>query len=409
MKAFRCRSCENALFFENSVCVSCGAALGFSRSERAIVPVDAKGRYSDSSGATWHVCRNLNLSGCTWLAAVEGGQCFSCDLTRTRPNDDDARGLANFPAAERAKRRLVVELDTLGFPVVGKHVDPDNGLAFDLLSSVEENVVIGHANGLITIDLAESESSHRERLREQLDEPYRTMLGHFRHEVGHYYEWQLVRGEELLTRARALFGDESKDYQAEIDRHYADGPPAGWRSSYISSYATMHPFEDFAETWAHYLHICDTIQTASEYGLATVGAVSSFTRFRDVVVGIWVPLSIALNMINRSMGHDDLYPFVIPDPVLEKLEFVAASLASRAQLADRRADRRVRSGRSQDAVREDRGVRPLPGFRDRRRHEDALVGVPRAHPDRLAGEHHAGEAGAEAADLARVPVRAARR
>ena len=165
---------------------------------------------------------------------------------------------------------------------------------------------------MITIDLAESSAAHREQVREKLGEPYRTMLGHFRHEVGHYYEWQLVRGEDLLTRCRELFGDETADYQAEIDRHYAEGPPEGWESSYISSYATMHPFEDFAETWAHYLHICDTIETASEYGLTTVGTVTSFTSFRDVVVGIWVPLSVALNMINRSMGHDDLYPFVIP-------------------------------------------------------------------------------------------------
>ena len=207
--------------------MSCGTRLGFSRLERAIVPVDEKGRYVDAEGLEWYVCRNLTLSGCTWLAPRDGGQCSSCDLTRTRPHDDDAVGLANFPVAERAKRHLVVELDALGFPVVGKHEDPENGLAFDLLSSVEENVVIGHANGVITIDLAESRAAHREKVREKLGEPYRTMLGHFRHEVGHYYEWQLVRGEELLARCRELFGDETADYQAEIDRHYADGPPDG--------------------------------------------------------------------------------------------------------------------------------------------------------------------------------------
>ncbi|MCW2837571.1 MAG: hypothetical protein JWQ15_1685 [Marmoricola sp.] len=324
MKAFRCRDCENPLHFENSVCVHCGTRLGFSWEERTIVPVHDDGRYVDNAGEQWHVCRNLSLSGCTWLTQVEGGQCFSCSLTRTRPNDEDARGLANFPAAERAKRHVVFELDTLGFPVVSKHQDPENGLAFDLLSSVEENVVIGHANGLITIDLAESEAAHRIEVRENLGEPYRTMLGHFRHEVGHYYEWQLVRDDVVLKECRDLFGDESKDYQAEIDRHYAEGPPAGWETSYISSYATMHPFEDFAETWAHYLHICDTIQTASEYGLTTVGTVSSFSSFSDVVVGIWMPLSVALNMINRSMGHEDLYPFVIPKGVLDKLDFVAS-------------------------------------------------------------------------------------
>jgi hypothetical protein len=328
VKAYRCRVCDNPLHFENSVCVSCGTNLGYSRAERAIVPVDEQGSYVDQAGLVWHVCRNLNVHGCTWLSATEGGQCFSCDLTRTRPNDDDVEGMAHYPEAERSKRHLIAELDTLGFRVIGKDPatggDPDNGLAFDLLSSVAENVVIGHDDGVITIDLAESDAAYREKVRARLAEPYRTMLGHFRHEVGHYYEWQLVRGAERMTRCSELFGDETADYQAAIERHYADGPPEGWETSYISSYATMHPFEDFAETWAHYLHISDTIETASEYGLTSVAPVTVFSNFRDVVTGIWVPLTVALNMINRSMGKDDLYPFVIPTPVLDKLDFVSS-------------------------------------------------------------------------------------
>ena len=329
VKAFACRQCGNQLYFDNSVCVACGSNLGYSRAERAIVPVDARGRYVDAAGLVWHVCKHLNLSGCTWLAPLEGGQCFSCDLTRTRPSDDDLVGLVNFPVAEAAKRHLIVELDTLGFPVVGKDTDPENGLAFDLLSSVAENVVIGHEDGVITIDLAESDVAYREKVRSKLDEPYRTMLGHFRHEVGHYYEWQLVR-DDLIAPCRELFGDESKDYQAEIDRHYSEGPPPGWEQSYISTYATMHPFEDFAETWAHYLHICDTIQTAAEFGLTTVGPIASFGQFRNVVTGVWVPLSVALNQINRSMGKEPLYPFVIPTRVLDKLDFVASLAPGRS-------------------------------------------------------------------------------
>ncbi len=210
--------------------------------------------------------------------------------------------------------------------MVGKDVDPDDGIAFDLLSSVEENVVIGHENGVITIDLAESDDAYREKVRAKLAEPYRTMLGHFRHEFGHYAEWQLVRGDERMTRCRELFGDESADYQDAIKRHYAEGPPDDWARSYISTYATMHPFEDFAETWSHYLHICDTIETAREYSLITIGGLEAFSSFRDVVSGVWIPLSIALNQMNRSMGKDDVYPFVIPPPVLEKLDFVASLL-----------------------------------------------------------------------------------
>jgi hypothetical protein len=152
------------------------------------------------------------------------------------------------------------------------------------------------------------------------------MLGHFRHEVGHYFEWQLVRGH-LIEECRRLFGDERVSYEEAITRHYADGPPAGWKGSYISTYATMHPFEDFAETFAHYLHISDTVETAAAYGLTTVDP-DAFSVFRDLVVGVWVPLSAALNQINRSMGRDDLYPFVIPAPVLDKLEFVAGLVAA---------------------------------------------------------------------------------
>ncbi|MEV8370991.1 putative zinc-binding metallopeptidase [Microbacterium sp. NPDC064584] len=321
--------CSSPLFFENSLCVTCRTGLGYSRDERQIVPVDLQGRYVDATGLIWHVCRNLDLSGCTWLAPLEGGQCFSCALTRTRPNDADAAGIANFPVAERAKRYLIAELDELGFAVVGKDAatggDPVDGLCFDLLSSTDRNVVIGHDEGVVTIDLAESDPAYRERVRGELDEPYRTMLGHFRHEVGHYFEWQLVeKGADagLLARARELFGDETVDYQEQIDRHYSDGPPAGWEERYLTMYATMHPYEDFAETWAHYLHICDTLDTAVHYGL--IGDERGSRSFRELVTEVWVPLSTALNAINRSMGKDDLYPFVIPAPVLDKLEFVAS-------------------------------------------------------------------------------------
>ncbi|MET0784526.1 MAG: putative zinc-binding metallopeptidase, partial [Leifsonia flava] len=170
--------CASPLYFENSLCVVCGTSLGYSRGEGEIVPVGRDGRYVDSAGWIWHVCRNLNLSGCTWLAPLQGGQCSCCDLTRVRPNDADAEGLRNFPLAERAKRHLIAELDELGFPVVGKTEDPVNGLAFDLLSSTDQKVFIAHDDGIITIDLAEGDDSHRERIRAQLDEPYRTMLGH---------------------------------------------------------------------------------------------------------------------------------------------------------------------------------------------------------------------------------------
>jgi hypothetical protein len=323
VKAFACRVCGSRLFFENSVCVTCGTGLGFSRGEADIVPVDAAGRYVDAAGLVWHVCRNLALTGCTWLAPLEGGQCAACDLTRTRPNDADAAGLAYLVDAERAKRYLVFELDRLGVPVVPKSADAIDGLCFDLLSSETAPVVTGHDDGVVTIDLAEADDAHRESVRAQLGETYRTMLGHLRHEVGHYIQWRFLRDDDLVARSRELFGDERADYGEALDRHYADGAPAGWEASFISAYATMHPFEDFAETWAHFLHICDSVETARAYALAAVGDIRSAPRFSEVVRLIWMPLATALNMMNRAMGKHDLYPFVIPEPVLDKLDLIA--------------------------------------------------------------------------------------
>jgi hypothetical protein len=322
VKAFSCRRCGNALYFGNSECVSCGTRLGFSREEKAIVPVDQHGQYVDAGGRVWHVCANAALAGCTWLSDVPGGRCFSCALTRTRPSDDDEKGLVEYRVAEDAKRRLIVELDDLGFPITTRQDDPETGLAFDLLSSVAEKVTTGHANGLITLDLAEGNDVHRERLRISMDEPYRTMLGHFRHEIGHFYWQQLVK-DDLLEEFRELFGDERASYADAVDRHYREGAPADWGRNFISQYATMHPWEDFAETFAHYLHICDTVETAASYGLAPVASPTQFSHFRDLVTGVWIPLSIALNQINRSMGKGALYPFVIAAPVLDKLEYVA--------------------------------------------------------------------------------------
>jgi len=317
VRAFTCPSCGQSLFFENSVCLRCGSAVGYDRAARDLVLL------GDRSP-----CVNLDLNGCNWIPVVAGEQCFACSLTRTRPNDDDARGLPQYYLAEQAKRRLVDELDRLGLPVEPRDEETGRGVTFDLLSSIAADVVTGHADGVITIDLAEGDSSHRERVREELGEAYRTLLGHFRHEVGHYY-WQVLVDDPAQAgdtgrreECRSLFGDETESYADAIDRHYADGPPDGWEDSYVSAYATMHPWEDFAETFAHVLHISDALETAHAYGL-TVDPQVRLRRFSEVVTGTWVPLSTALNQLNRSMGLADLYPFVLAPEVLEKLDWVA--------------------------------------------------------------------------------------
>ena len=324
VRDFICPNCGQRLAFENSLCLNCSSALGFSLDDMAILVI-APGEKSGHGGAVdaeqYQLCANLHLAECNWLVekAPVARLCKSCELTRTRPDDSDTKALAAFAAAEKAKRRLIAELHELKLPM--------DGLSFDLLSSEFEEVYTGHHNGVITLDLAEGDDVHREQLRVAMDEPYRTLLGHFRHEIGHYYFYRLVDpSQEYVKQFRELYGDPDADYQAALDRHYNEGAPPGWGDDYVSSYATMHPAEDWAETFAHYLHIRDTLDTAAAFGFAPAAA--TFERRVlgpsgfDAIIDMWLPLSWALNMINRSMGKDDLYPFVLPPNVLGKMRFI---------------------------------------------------------------------------------------
>ena len=279
-------ACGQLVFFENTVCLRCSSELGFDWERREVLTLD---------GGVAR-CANLEAAGCNWLVARKGELCASCRLTRTRPADDDREALEQFRVAEAAKRWLLFELGELGLPVQSWR-ERDGGLAFELLSSERAPVTTGHADGVITLDVAESDDAHREALREQLGEPYRTVLGHFRHEVGHYY-WPLLVPE-------------------------GSAPPPDWAQRFVSAYATMHPWEDWAETFAHYLHIWDTLQTAGAYGVR-VGADRPGPGAGDFrgLLDDWLPLTYALNALSRSMGRDDLYPFVLPAPVVEKLAFV---------------------------------------------------------------------------------------
>ncbi|MDR3658823.1 MAG: putative zinc-binding metallopeptidase [Mycobacterium sp.] len=332
MRDFNCPNCGQRLAFDNSVCLGCGSALGFSLEDMAllvIAPSDSSDHAGEVSSTDYRLCANLHLAACNWLVRVGPVPqlCVSCVLTRTRPGDDDAKAVAAFADAEQAKRRLIVELAELGLPIVGRDLDPAQGLAFDLLSSEMRPVVTGHQNGIITLDLAEGDDVHREQLRIEMAEPYRTLLGHFRHEIGHYFFYRLVQqSADATARFVELFGDPDADYQAAVDLHYRQGAPPGWEQRFVSSYAAMHPAEDWAETFAHYLHIRDALDTAAAFGFAPAGA--TFERRAlgpsgfDTLIELWLPLAWALNMVNRSMGKADLYPFVLPPVVLDKMRFI---------------------------------------------------------------------------------------
>jgi hypothetical protein len=326
VRDFSCPNCGQRLAFENSRCLQCGNDLGFDLAVRDFVILGTAGITVDEPAR--RRCGNTHVAVCNWLVSVEAPTtlCVSCALTRTRPAGHDLAALPLFGEAEAAKRRLVMELSELDLPITGRDADPENGLCFDLLSSARSRVVTGHFDGVVTLDLAESDDVHREQLRKSMDEPYRTLLGHFRHEIGHFYFSAIASIAEQRQELERLFGDPDSDYQDAMDRHYRSGAPIGWQDRYISSYASMHPAEDWAETFAHYLHIRDVIDTAAAFGFAPSGATADkplagnpgFER----IIGLWLPLSWSLNMLNRSMGHTDLYPFVLPPPALEKINFV---------------------------------------------------------------------------------------
>jgi hypothetical protein len=325
MLSFACGHCGQLVFFENTVCLHCSTELGFVPWDLDLVALDRP------PGSSLHRCATAEPAACNWMVAERGRMCRSCELTRTRPHDGDHAGLVAFSAAEAAKRRVVMQLLDLRLPGV-----TPSRLRFDLLSSEYQPVVTGHDAGVITIDLAEADDARRERRRSELGEPYRTMLGHLRHELGHYFQPLLVTEDETWAACRALFGDERADYGASVEHHYAQGPHAGWPEAHVSAYATMHPWEDWAETFAHYLHIRDTLQTAAEYGVTVTGPRAApldrslkatpqpeaGDRGFDEVLDNWLPLTYALNAVNRSMGDADLYPFILPEPVIDKLRFV---------------------------------------------------------------------------------------
>jgi hypothetical protein len=322
--AFTCPRCGSVVFFDSASCVTCGAVLGFSSREVTFVEVD---------GAV--PCANRAAIGCNWLA--EADLCRSCALTRTRPADADAAGLAAWAGVESAKRYLVFQLDQLGLPYTGSP-----GLVFDLLSSTAGPVTTGHADGVVTIDLAEGADPHREGLRVGLAEPYRTVLGHLRHEVGHYYWLVLVDGSAALAEFRTLFGDERADYAEALRVHYDKPDDHSWTTSHVSRYAAAHPWEDWAETFAHYLHIRDSLQTAAAWRITVHGPTSAPVTVEphrdgtdfDELTAAWLPLSTALNAMNRSMGKDDLYPFVLSTTVLAKLAFVHERITAGASKTD---------------------------------------------------------------------------
>ena len=367
MKVFHCDHCGHLLFFENTQCLRCGRLAAFLPDLGLVGSLDAvdstatatatdNTENTDSNptnkqrtwvspltaatGRTYRLCRNYTqFQVCNWAVLSEDPNplCVSCRLTRVVPDLTSDANRQAWYRLEVAKRRLIFTLLQLRLPIVDREEDPQNGLAFEFKADNPsgEAVMTGHANGLITVNIAEADDAERERRKASLHEPYRTLAGHMRHEVGHYYWDQLIALRNDHERFRATFGDERPDYGQALQNYYAAGPPSDWQNRFISAYSSAHPLEDWAETWAHYLHMVDTLETAAACGISlrprrndepALPRVSPFVMSDDVAFDVlidsWFPVTYMLNNLNRGMGLPDAYPFVWSARAVEKLRFV---------------------------------------------------------------------------------------
>ena len=350
------------MYFHNSVCLNCQTDLGYDPDLAQIVPLastDLPGQWTTATRAPvakdatrlYYRCANFSTAAaCNWLRPAnvvapggDDGLCLACSLNRTVPEQSAPHNQMLWQHIEVAKRRLVVQLLALGLPVRTLQRSPwqdaQHGLAFDFLLEKQAGmpVMTGHANGVITINAEEADDNFREQARQAMQEPYRTLLGHMRHEIGHYYWDRLVLGTAWIEPFRAWFGDERLDYAQAVQLHYAVGAPADWATRHVSAYASCHPWEDWAETWAHYLHMRDTVDTARSFGLdASDVEVDILPYTLDALynphlpgaqafvdfVNSWLRMTRVLNELSRSMGERDFYPFTLPRAAIAKLQLV---------------------------------------------------------------------------------------
>jgi hypothetical protein len=348
MKTFHCDHCEHLLFFESVECVSCRHQLAYLPDLQLIgsLDPDREGLWRSplprAADRRYRLCANYTEHQvCNWAVNADDPNplCLSCRLTRVIPDLTKPEHRVAWYRLETAKRRLVFMLLRLRLPLLDREADPQNGLTFEFKADPPDGVgppvLTGHASGVITISLAEADDAERERRRTHMHEPYRTLLGHMRHEVGHYYWERLIQHSGSLQPFRHLFGDERRDYAEALQEYYREGPPADWQSRFVSAYASAHAWEDWAETFAHYLHMVDTLETAAWCGMSlsprrhdepaldTVppSIAADHADFEQLIAN-WFSVTYLINNLNRALGVPDGYPFVLSPEAVEKLRFV---------------------------------------------------------------------------------------
>ena len=353
MRAFHCDHCGHLVFFDSVRCMHCGSVLAFLPDRMAmgaLEPAPLAGnalwrrRGAAPNAPLYRLCHNHTAwDACNFAvpAASPEALCVACQQTHLLPDLSDPTRRQQWVRIEAAKRQLFYTLARLGLQATSDAA-PDSGPTYAFLADQpgQPAVVTGHHSGTITLNVAEADDVERARRRLALHEPYRTLIGHLRHESGHYYWDRLVRDAGRVNAFRALFGDERADYAAALQAHYAAHPAPDWHVHHVSAYAAAHPWEDWAETWAHYLHMVDLLETAAAYatsldvpGTAPVRHEAVRDPFGspppdfDTMVRQWVPLTLLLNSLNRSLGQQDAYPFALSAGALQKLRFVHDTVA----------------------------------------------------------------------------------
>lgn len=341
MKVFYCNECQTQIFFANSFCQGCQKPVGYipALQEVSTFEITDQGwRALNGSNQLYHPCANYQqYNVCNWMVEKDSpsAYCSSCQLTQVIPNLHESKNIEYWAKLETAKRRFLYMTQRLNiFPRPKQNDQDDLGLSFHFLIPTDQRPVLtGHANGVITLNAFEADHLYRESTRISMGENYRTLLGHFRHESGHYYFDVLIRNSHWIDEFRSLFGDERQDYAEALQHYYEHGAPAQWKNEFISSYASSHPWENWAETWAHYLHMISTLDTAYHTGISIQKHRPTDPEliFTECPVGgkdfeltlkNWFGLSYGLNSLNRSMGLEDAYPFTLSKKVLQKLRFI---------------------------------------------------------------------------------------
>ncbi|CAD5250969.1 MULTISPECIES: zinc-binding metallopeptidase family protein [Halomonadaceae] len=310
---------SGSLWFDN-LATADGTPVAYDPQARAFVPMPP-------------FCINRDIIGCNWIAPEEGAFCRACAMTALAPDPSLPNAIPNWAKTEAAKRWV---LDNLGRWHWFRPEDPGAPPVFHLLAEGRTPVPMGHIEGVVTISVAEVDPVLVTTRREALEEPYRTMIGHMRHEISHMLWWRLSLREDFLDAFREMFGDERQDYTAALQRHYTDGPPPDWKERYLTTYASAHPHEDWAETAAHLLHLTDIADSFAASDLSSPELPShQWEPYAEPdaerLIYVAASLTVGVNHVNRSMGLPDLYPFVLSETARHKLAFVHDWLRRGAQ------------------------------------------------------------------------------